>query len=1277
MAYSLQYASTLLSTNPWITLTNLTLATGPASYLDSRTSSLQSGFYRARVMGLSDGVWIASGSFIMGSPTNEAERYPDETQHPLTLSRGFWMGKHLVTQGDYLAVTGANPSLFTAANGFVDDLSLPVDTVSWEDATNYCALRTLQERAASLLPPHYAYRLPTESEWEYAARAGTVTAFYLGNDLLSGQADFCGKEGYDAALGDIPDQLGTWLQSTTPVGSYAPNGWGLYDMIGNVFEWCQDVYGPYPTVHQTDPQGALSGTDCALRGGAWDTYAQDCRAARRGHLPPSARGHDCGFRVVLGPDQPPPRVLDASALPPQLGSRKILVMLLDFPDLPDSAPSAAVVSDAMLSVDSFYQSNSFNRLSLASKVIGPLRMPTNSAAYINYLNLTGLRNDALAAAQAVGCDPNNYDYDIVTYTNIGFSSADAGVIGGRGAWVENAAGAYLFDAGIAAHELGHNLGLGHAHAWLSPTVTGAGARLDYGNAFDVMGSGPFPSGHFNSNFKYLLGWIPTNCVQSVGTNGTYRIYAMDGGGEINPERAYCLFIPAGVTTPGQPEDYWVECRQLLDNPSLSDGVVIMWGDTVSSDDCLVLDTTPGSAAGILDSWDCPVTLGRSFTDPNKAITIAPLARGGTGPDTYFDVQVTLNSAAKPPVITAPPNSQSVTNGSDVVLSVSGNSSLPVDYQWRVYGRTIPGGTNASLVLTNVSAAQSGTYSVTLSNSLGSVESDLANLKVTYPPPSAAYPLPQGLVAWWPGDGHPMDWVGTNHGVLQGSAAYAPGEVHQAFSLNGSSDFIEVPNSPSWHLGTNDFSIELWANFSAVGGDRAFVADDDGGGQQNKWIFWLNDSQLRFYSLTANVSADNVGSAAFTPATNQWYHLAVTRIGDTFTFYINGAAVSTNMDSMNIPAPEAPLTIGAAEGAMFVGGLLDEIRIYQRGLSPAEILGIYSSGSTGMSWPANPPAYVEFSSTGTMVREGPGSAAVSLRRAGNLATTVSVNCLSSNGTALAQVNYLPVSSAIVFDPGESNKTVYVEILNDAIAAGAKEFTLGLWGVSGNAVIGGQSLATVSIADSGCLPPPAGLVAWWAADGSAADSVGTNDGYLINGASYAPGEVGQGFWLSSARACVSVPHSSLWAFGTNDFSIDLWASFSTVYDDEAFLASDEGGGRQPKWIFWLTGGVLEFQVISQQGGNIDSGAFSPELNQWYHFALTRTSSTFNLYVNGDLFYTETATITVPDALAPLTIGEAEGNFSFKGILDDVRLYDRALTGAEILSIYQAGSEGMCPP
>jgi sulfatase modifying factor 1 len=239
-------------------------------------------------------VWINPGTFTMGSPTTEVNRGSDEVQHTVTISRGYWMGRYELTQGEYLAVMGSNPSLFTG------DLNLPVERVNWNDATSYCGKLTQQERAAGRLPAGYVYRLPTEAEWEYACRAGTTSATAYGNSLSSAQANFDGEYPYNGAA------KGPHLSKTTVVGSYASNAWGLYDMHGNVWEWCVDRYGSYPSGTVTDPQGASTGSSRVIRGGNLVTHGEYCRSAFRFQRPSDYGNNSIGFHPVLAPAQPPP-----------------------------------------------------------------------------------------------------------------------------------------------------------------------------------------------------------------------------------------------------------------------------------------------------------------------------------------------------------------------------------------------------------------------------------------------------------------------------------------------------------------------------------------------------------------------------------------------------------------------------------------------------------------------------------------------------------------------------------------------------------------------------------------------------------------------------------------------------------------------------------------------------------------------------------------------------------------------------------------------------------
>ena len=224
--------------------------------------------------------WIPPGTFLMGSPESEAERFEDEVQHRVTLLRGFYLGIHAVTQAQWQAVMGNNPSYFKAENR-------PVEQVSWEDCQEY--LTKLSQRDGK------RYGLPTEAEWEYACRAGTTTPFHFGETISTEQANYNGNYPYNEGA------KGMYRKRTTPVGSFPPNAWGLFDMHGNVWEWCQDAYKPYEdlTTKNTLETENMDENARVLRGGSWGISAWGCRAAYRGRVAPGDRGIDDGFRVAF------------------------------------------------------------------------------------------------------------------------------------------------------------------------------------------------------------------------------------------------------------------------------------------------------------------------------------------------------------------------------------------------------------------------------------------------------------------------------------------------------------------------------------------------------------------------------------------------------------------------------------------------------------------------------------------------------------------------------------------------------------------------------------------------------------------------------------------------------------------------------------------------------------------------------------------------------------------------------------------------------------------
>lgn len=233
-------------------------------------------------------VAIQPGTFQMGS--NAASGIPyygsPSTQpvHQVTISYSFWMGATEVTQAQYQALMGTNPSSFPGANH-------PVEQVSWNNAVAYCAALTAQQAALGNVPAGYQYRLPTEAEWEYACRAGTSAEFNTGSALFCNDARFWYSNHSNSLCNS---------NNSVPVGSYAPNAFGLYDMHGNVWEWCLDSYDGYADSAVTDPF-VTGGLFRVVRGGGWNNVSGYCRSAFRDYSDPSIVFDDGGFRVVLAP----------------------------------------------------------------------------------------------------------------------------------------------------------------------------------------------------------------------------------------------------------------------------------------------------------------------------------------------------------------------------------------------------------------------------------------------------------------------------------------------------------------------------------------------------------------------------------------------------------------------------------------------------------------------------------------------------------------------------------------------------------------------------------------------------------------------------------------------------------------------------------------------------------------------------------------------------------------------------------------------------------------
>ena len=233
-------------------------------------------------------VLIPAGSFMMGSPVDEPHRGENETRHPVTISKPFYMQTSEVTLGQWQSMMGSGFFL-----RWLGDKTLPVTKVSWFDVKDF--IRKLNALGEG------SYRLPTEAEWEYAARAGSQSAYSWGDRIDCSNAMYAGSYYGESVCMNQRPGIRLTQEGPAPVKSFAPNPWGLYDMHGNVWEWVQDWFGPYSQSKQIDPQGPSDGTDRIRRGGSWYGPGYSCRSANRAFANPASRLYTTGFRLVFTP----------------------------------------------------------------------------------------------------------------------------------------------------------------------------------------------------------------------------------------------------------------------------------------------------------------------------------------------------------------------------------------------------------------------------------------------------------------------------------------------------------------------------------------------------------------------------------------------------------------------------------------------------------------------------------------------------------------------------------------------------------------------------------------------------------------------------------------------------------------------------------------------------------------------------------------------------------------------------------------------------------------
>ena len=520
-------------------------------------------------------------------------------------------------------------------------------------------------------------------------------------------------------------------------------------------------------------------------------------------------------------------------------------------------------------------------------------------------------------------------------------------------------------------------------------------------------------------------------------------------------------------------------------------------------------------------------------------------------------------------------------------------------------------------------------------------------------------LPDGAVGWWRAEGNANDWVGLNRGTLRGGVTFASGKVGQAFSFNGSGTSILVPDNPVLRF-TNAMTIEVWICPTAQGGSaQELVSKWFGSGNQLSYTTSIDPSgQIYFLvssdGLTSTAGVDyTVVYTSNSAPTNQWSHFAATYDGAWLSVYLNGSLENQTPWYQGIFPGTPPLVIGAAWSESFFHGLMDEPTLYSRALSYAEIQAIYFAGVAGKC--TNIPPLIITQPTDQTVAVG-ANLILSATASGPppLGYQWQLNGTNMGGTS---------SSALILTNVQMTQAgVYtLQVINPFGFAR-----------SSNAVL------TINPAPP-CAAPPAGLMSWWRAEGNGWDQVGGNSGTFQNGATFAAGRTGQAFSFDGVSGCLVSPDSSSLRL-TNQLTIEAWINTRSTNANRGIVSKVGGTGGNNGYQLLLSyntlGGQFNSPGQSWPSATVSyPGAVVPGV--WTHVAWTYDQSAMKLYLNGQPVATNViGPKTIAASSSNLRISGDDGNHGyFDGLIDEVSIYNRALSDGEIAAIYNADPSGKC--
>jgi len=547
-----------------------------------------------------------------------------------------------------------------------------------------------------------------------------------------------------------------------------------------------------------------------------------------------------------------------------------------------------------------------------------------------------------------------------------------------------------------------------------------------------------------------------------------------------------------------------------------------------------------------------------------------------------------------------------------------------------------------------------------------------------PAQTGCAPVPSGLVGWWAGQSSALDSTGLNNGLTQGGLAYAPGEVGQAFSFNGTDADVDIPASASLNVGAGGgMSVEAWIDPADVTAQHPLVEWNGGYFGAQLWLavappLGAGAGALVGVLVDVNHEEHAVSSAGGLVVTNIWQHVALTYDKTTgiAVLYLNGTVVQQQRLGVFTPLTTGDLWLGLrpydAGAGLRYAGLMDEVSVYDRALSGSEILAIYNAGSAGKC-PLPPVIAVQPQSETVLA----GATAAFTVDAGGSPPLSYQWRMNGNNIAGATASSFALTNVRVADSG-----AYSVIVSNAAGTVA----------SSNADL------TVTPA---CVPAPSGLVGWWAGEGNALDSTGVNNGVLQGDVTFVPGEVGLAFSFDGTTADVEVPASPSLNVGPGSgFTVEAWIMPSDLSQGRPIVEWNTGDTNNLYAYnahFWMSqplpfgtgAGCLFANLIDTSGKShpFCSAANLLTSDSFQHIALTydKSSGQGAMYLNGSPVAQQHLGSFTPQTSSDLYLGcrpaGAGSVMRFAGKMDEVSLYSRALSVSEILSIYSAGASGKC--